>query len=147
MNKEYQSIVERIYQTFKTCSTPQKKGRPDGWSIQETLGHLIDSASNNHQRFVRYNAHEELHLPDYDQNLCVQRSQYDSYDFQALLTFWYAYNQFLLHLIKQIPPEEMKSSTIKIGDHPSSRLEQLIVEYFAHMEHHEQQVQRILAPK
>ncbi len=30
-----------------------RKPAPGGWSIKEVVGHLIDSASNNHQRFVR----------------------------------------------------------------------------------------------
>src|SRR5713101_6343063 len=34
-------------------SYASEKPYPDKWSIKEILGHLVDSAGNNHQRIVR----------------------------------------------------------------------------------------------
>lgn len=43
-----------------------QKPAPGKWSKKEILGHLIDSAANNHQRFVRLQLQPELTLPGYD---------------------------------------------------------------------------------
>jgi hypothetical protein len=39
---------------------------PDKWSLKQIIGHLIDSASNNHQCFVRFCLVPELVFPKYD---------------------------------------------------------------------------------
>ena len=38
----------------------RQKSSPDDWSPAEVLGHLIDSAANNHQRFVRAQFTDDL---------------------------------------------------------------------------------------
>ena len=42
---------------------------PGRWSAKELVGHLIDSASNNHQRFVRARWQDDLVFPGYAQDL------------------------------------------------------------------------------
>ena len=44
------------------------------WSKKELLGHLIDSAANNHQRFVR--AQFEVPVVYYNQDLWVNLQQF-----------------------------------------------------------------------
>jgi hypothetical protein len=146
MKTQYKNILERLYQLFTTCPDPNAREHEGGWSIKEILGHLVDSLSNNHQRLARYNAHENLQFPGYDQNVFVQRAQYDSFDFRMLVSIWYQYNQLLLHLIGHIPQNEL-SSTITVGDRPTATIERLIDDYFAHMEVHERQIFRILKRK
>ena len=41
------------------------------WSKKEILGHLIDSAANNHQRFVRAQFVQSLDTPSYEQERWV----------------------------------------------------------------------------
>ena len=52
---------------------------PGEWSIKEIFGHLIDSASNNHQRFVRLQITDNLSFPDYSRDngtwIAVQKYQ------------------------------------------------------------------------
>src|SRR5262245_66441164 len=52
-----------------------KRPTPGKWSKKETLGHLIDSAANNHQRFVRLQLSPHIDLPGYDgdEEVRVQR--------------------------------------------------------------------------
>ena len=143
MNPEYEKTVERVYQMFRTCPDPDRKESAEGWSVKEILGHLVDSVSNNHQRIVRYIPKGNLNYPAYDQEQCVQRAAYQTFDLERLLALWYNYNQLLLHMIAGIPAADL-GSTITIGDKPPVAIRQLIPDYFAHMENHERQARRII---
>ena len=56
------------------------KPSPTRWSKKEILGHLIDSASNNHQRFVRALLHGELRFPAYEQEGWARCQDYQAAD-------------------------------------------------------------------
>ncbi len=141
---EYQATIERMYQLFNTCPDPDQTEGEGGWSIKQLLGHLVDSASNNHQRFLRYQPSAQLDFPGYDQEQFVSRSHYEAMAYQSLLSFWYQYNLLIFHIVSHIP-EEDAHSMIKIGDRTAVTLDALILDYFAHMEIHEQQIRRIIA--
>lgn len=144
MTTSYHHIIERVYQIFSTCPDPNKRERAEGWSTKQIVGHLIDSVSNNHQRLLRYVSQGNLTFPAYDQNTFVRRAQYDTFEFQRLVTLWYQYNQLFLHIIAHVPQEDWQSSTVTIGDRPALTLEQLVSDYFVHLEKHERQVVRII---
>ena len=65
-------------------------------------------------------------------------------NFQSLLSFWYQYNLLLFHIVSFIP-EEDAHSMIKVGDRAAVTLDALFVDYFVHMEIHEQQIKRIIS--
>lgn len=114
-----------------------EKPSPGKWSKKEILGHLIDSATNNHQRFVR--AQFEL-CPEisYNPDLWVLFSYYQQMESQQLISFWTIYNRQLLELIKSIPAENM-ARHVKAGDSVQS-LAFLITDYVQHLEHHLKQI-------
>ena len=143
IQEEYRETIKRVYQLLNTCPAPEKTEGDDDWSVKQLLGHLLDSASNNHQRFLRYHPHALLEFPGYDQEQFVERSHYATIDFQTLLTFWYQYNQLILHVVSHISAEHA-TSTIKVGDNPVITLDELFTDYFAHMEMHEGQIRRIM---
>ena len=144
MNPDYQKTIERVYQLFRACPDPAAREKGEGWSVKEILGHLVDSASNNHQRIGRYIPKGNLTYPAYDQEQCVKRAGYGAFDFNRLLALWYAYNQLLLHMFAGIPAAHL-DSTITMGDKPPVAIRQLIPDYFAHMENHERQARRIIS--
>jgi hypothetical protein len=144
---QYQAIVDRLHSLFLSCSESGKREHPDGWSIREVVGHLIDSASNNHQRVSRYIPLGNLIFPPYEQNLFVRRAGYDSFNYDTLVALWHDYNLLFLHMINLIPEEHLRSSIITIGEHPPLTLAELIEDYFKHMERHERQVRRIREKK
>jgi hypothetical protein len=146
MNPDYQKTVERVYQLFRTCPDPDAREKGEGWSVKEILGHLLDSASNNHQRVGRYVPKGQLNYPAYDQEQCVKRADYRAFDFKRLLALWYNYNQLLLHMFAGIPVADL-DSTIAIGDKLPVAIRQLIPDYFAHMENHERQARQIMAAR
>ena len=112
-----------------------------GWSRKEILGHLIDSASNNHQRFVRAMLQDELRWPGYDQPGCVRMQRYQEARWSDLLGFWAAYNRFLAHVLAAVP-EAKRSTPCWIGNNPVMTLEDLAADYLTHLEHHLDQIHR-----
>jgi hypothetical protein len=138
--------IEKTYQLFRTFPDPNLREKEGGWSIKEILGHLFDSASNNHQRLLRYVKGGELKFPGYDQEEFVRRANYQEFEYLDLLSLWHRQNNLLFHIYDHIPEEDRESS-IRVGDREAVSIRRLMEDYFAHMEVHEEQVKRILTGK
>ena len=108
---------------------------PAAWSKKEILGHLIDSASNNHQRFVRLQLATDLSLPMYEQEGWVRVQHYQSTDWAALIELWKAYNLHLARVIRDAEPAAL-THLGRVGHGEQVTLEFLIEDYVVHMEHH-----------
>ena len=108
------------------------------WSHKEMLGHLIDSATNNHQRFVRAQF-EQTPTIVYDQNNWNIHSHYHVLDSKELISFWESYNRHLLALIKNIPGRNLNKTCFNGGEAPQT-IAWLFIDYVAHMEHHLRQM-------
>src|SRR5437660_792342 len=80
-----------------------KPGGPDSWSPKQELGHLIDSAANNHIRFVRAATEPEMRGLSYAQNAWVDLHGYQEMPWTTVVDFWYQYNSFLAGLVERIP--------------------------------------------
>ena len=107
-----------------------------GWSPKQVIGHLIDSASNNHQRFVRCALGGGLTgWPGYNTDGWVKLANYTALPWTQLVEFWAAYNRLLLHLLRQIPAEA-RGYRCQIGGEWDSTLEGTAASYVAHLEHH-----------
>jgi len=109
------------------------------WAKKEILGHLLDSASNNHQRFVRASLQGSLTFPGYEQNALVELERFADVDWNFLVDFWAAYNRFLAHVINTLPAEAA-SVTCNIGDNKPATLEWIASDYVAHLKHHLNQI-------
>ena len=107
----------------------------DRWTIKEVLGHLIDSAANNHQRFVRAQFVSELVFPKYEQNEWVRSQNYNAIEWPELIEFWRHYNLHLAHIIRNIDPEAL-GVHCKIGDYEPVSLSFLTEDYVVHLKHH-----------
>lgn len=114
-----------------------KKIFPAKWSKKEILGHLIDSATNNHHRFVRGQFENNPEI-SYDQNKWNEFSFYQEIDSRQIIKFWTQYNIQLLEIIKRIPKDRLNSQ-IRIGTSLLT-LEFLIIDYVDHLEHHLKQI-------
>jgi broad specificity phosphatase PhoE len=112
---------------------------PNKWARKEILGHLLDSASNNHQRFVRAPLQGSLTFPGYDQNALVDLQRFADVDWNFLVDFWAAYNRFLAHVINSLPAEAVKI-TCNVGNNKPATLEWIAADYVAHLKHHLNQI-------
>jgi len=110
---------------------------PNKWSKKEIMGHLIDSATNNHQRFVR-SQFEDTPTIIYDQNKWNEFSFYQKISGQQIINFWTIYNKQLIELIKHIPKENLQRKC-NVGE-TNQTLDFLINDYVEHLEHHLRQV-------
>lgn len=112
------------------------KPHPDKWSKKEIIGHLIDSATNNHQRFVR-GQFEDTPKILYQQNHWNTYSYHQNIDAEQIISFWALYNKQLLEIIKCMP-DEMLLRTVETN--AVHTIAFLFEDYVAHAEHHLKQV-------
>lgn len=116
------------------------------WSPREIIGHLIDSAANNHQRFVRAQFVDHLAFDGYDQEDWVRAENYANESWPLLIDLWRAYNVHLLHVMASTPPEQLTRSrphhTLHLiawqtvpEDQPVT-LEYFMRDYVGHLRHH-----------
>ena len=112
---------------------------PGKWSPKQVLGHLIDSAANNHQRFVRAQIVDELVDPGYAQERWVSSQRYTDRPWAELVDLWGAYNRHLAHVIAAIP-ESRRDTPIRIGGDAPVTLSWVALDYVAHIQHHLRQI-------
>jgi hypothetical protein len=129
--------------------------RPGAWSPREIIGHLIDSASNNHGRFVRGALGDALVFPTYDQEAWVSLHRYHDQEWSELLSRWSAFNEEIALAVERIPGavlarERTEHNFDRIAwrtvpaDLPVT-LEYFIRDYIGHLRHHLAQVAASLA--
>lgn len=131
--------LPRELQTISESAAAQRR-TDGGWSRKEILGHLIDSATVNHQRFVRAQLETGFSLL-YEQNQWVDLQHYRDRPWNELVVLWTALNRHLLHAIESIPEEKIENACGQGGDEPWT-LAYRISDYLHHMRHHIEQIRR-----
>jgi uncharacterized damage-inducible protein DinB len=119
--------------------------RPGGWTCKEILGHLIDSALNNHQRFVRATLEESYEGPFYEQEGWVRMHGYDALSWTDLRAHWKQQNVLLCAVVAQIP-ENKYGASCKVGTNEPVTLRFLIDDYLVHLHHHADQIAAAVSP-
>lgn len=128
----------------------RKKSTPDDWAPIEILGHLVDSAANNHQRFVRSQFSDDLVYQGYEQNEWVSSQKYVDESWPELIQLWSSYNLHLHHVVSVIPASTLTKPraihnldqiAFKLVDKgEATTLEYFIRDYVDHMRHHLDQI-------
>jgi hypothetical protein len=145
---ELRSVVERSTPALLALSEAESAQcpAPGKWSPREVLGHLIDSASNNHQRFVRAQFQDELVFPGYEQDAWVKVQRYQHAPWTELVTLWRAFNLHLARLMAAVPEsvrlrvhhrhnlDEIAWQTVP-AEEPTT-LDYFMRDYVSHLEHH-----------
>ncbi|MBI4479963.1 MAG: DinB family protein [Acidobacteria bacterium] len=141
VSAELQRIVDAAELVLRKVSEQEseKRALDGGWSRKQVIGHLIDSASNNHQRFVRASLQDSLDFPAYDADGCVRVAAVQEMPWPLLVSLWATYNRYLAHVIGHLPPEKL-AVPCRIGANQPVTLRFLAEDYVVHMVHHLQQI-------
>jgi len=115
-----------------------KKPAPNKWSKKEILGHLIDSAANNHQRFMRLQLQAEISLPGYDQDDWVRLNRYQQRTWIEIVTLWSAYNRHLASVIESL--DDSALGHVWHAPDGDVTLEFIASDYVRHLQHHLAQI-------
>ena len=117
----------------------QHRRAPGKWSRIEIVGHLVDSARNNTERLVRALSVPSLEWPGYQQNEQVSVQHYHESVAKETLALWAALNRHLAYVVGRVPREKL-STRCHVGESWEVSLEEMMLDYVAHMEHHLRQV-------
>ncbi len=111
------------------------KPNANRWSISEVIGHLVDSACNNHQRFVRAQYCSDFVFPKYEQNEWVSAGNYQGSDWESLIELWYHYNRLIVRIIRNMHVSILPIPCT-ITPYETCTLGFLVKDYLDHMKHH-----------
>lgn len=128
----------------------REKSAQDDWSRIQILGHLIDSAANNHQRFVRAQFTDDLVFPEYEQEQWVTSQKYADESWTDLTQLWSSYNLHIHHIVSVIAEpiltkpratHNLDEIAFKLVDKSEqTTLEYLVRDYVDHLRHHLNQI-------
>jgi hypothetical protein len=150
--EEFERTVEDEARRLLGLSEEESARRPaeGAWSAKETVGHLIDSAANNHQRFVRAQSRDDLVFDGYEQDEWIAAQHYREAPWARLVELWRLYNLHLAHVVARVPEGELKRPrhphslqriAFRLVDEAEpATLEYLIRDYFEHLRHHLAQI-------
>jgi hypothetical protein len=141
LSEQLLRLVEAADAKLRKISEPEttKPILPGGWSRKQVIGHLIDSASNNHQRFVRAALQPSLDFPAYDQNGNTRVQAPQEANWSLLVSLWAAYNRYLAHIIARLPASKLET-VCRIGAGEAVTLGFLADDYVTHLVHHLNQI-------
>lgn len=114
----------------------EHKESPAKWSKKEIIGHLIDSAQINLQRFVRCTYEEGFRL-SYEQVEWVQAARYQQADIGELIDLWALLNLQIIRVLANYPADRLTSKCDNSKQEPNLQtVEWLAADYVEHMLHH-----------
>jgi hypothetical protein len=141
---------------LRTITDAESAHRPSAgaWSAKEIIGHLIDSASNNHQRFVRAIWQDDLIFPGYEQEGWVTSQGYQETDWHELLDLWMLFNRHIARVMGRVPASvrlrvhtrhnlHLRAWTTVPEDQPTT-LDYFMRDYVSHLHHHLRQLDALL---
>jgi hypothetical protein len=116
-----------------------------GRTIKQILGHLIDSASNNHQRIVRLQYNQSLIFPDYTRNndTWIKIQHYQEEDRMIIIQLWKFLNLHLAYIIYNVDEFELNNSWLD-GENELLSLTDIINGYFSHFKLHLAEMQQVI---
>lgn len=119
----------------------QRRSSANEWTLKEIIGHLIDSASNNHQRWVRLQISDRLDFPDYqfDNENWVLIQHYNDQAWESLLQLWRFFNLHLSTVVRGVNKECLQNIWV-VSEDNTVTLNDLMVDYLRHLKVHLDQI-------
>lgn len=149
---ELRNAIEKFTPMLEemTDEATRRRPGPGRWCPREIIGHLIDSASNNHQRFVRALFQDDLIFSGYAQDAWVSAQRYRDAPWKELLELWRSFNLHIARVMEAAPAEERlrpraMHNLDELAWKPVPRtepatLDDFMADYVAHLRHHLRQI-------
>jgi hypothetical protein len=139
--RSLREILTRVLPPLREIDESEAARRPAAgkWTKKEILGHLIDSAGNNQQKFVRAMEKERSDFAGYRQDHWVAAQKYNDAGWHDLIVLWQALNLHLAHVIENVD-RRMLGHRLSVDGANDATLEFLMRDYLAHLEHHLDQI-------
>ena len=146
ISAQLHAAVDEGLRMFSGVDETRTAVRPanNGWCAREVLGHLIDSACNNHRRFVLGQSRDLRRFDGYDGDEWVARQRYHQVPWRDLVALWSAYNRQLAHVIGCAPAETLDHAAESPEGGTPVTLGYLMGDYVVHMRHHFDQIRAAL---
>lgn len=114
-------------------------------NVKQILGHLIDSAVNNHHRIVRLQYQKRLSFPDYqpDNDSWIHIQNYEDRDWALLVQFWKLYGLHISFIMNQVNEADLDNLWTDGFIVPVS-LEDIICGFPCHFELHLTEIQELI---
>jgi hypothetical protein len=130
-------VAEQALPLLQNISNEAASARPQPgkWSYKEIIGHLIDSACNNQQKFVRCMMQDGVDFVPYQQDEWVAAQRYNKADWNELLLEWFHYNRHIAHIIRHADAA-LLDNKIYIGGKGPFTLGFIMPDYVEHLKHH-----------
>jgi len=147
VSKDLNAAVGSFYLKYKDIDNKMtsKRHTPKEWTLKEIIGHLVNSASNHHQRFIGLQFVSEMRYPEY-QNFhleWLEREKFNELDFADLMLLWKQYNIFIAHVISRV--DKSKLGNAFIMETKTLTLKALITDYVNHLKGHLKQFEETLS--
>lgn len=125
--------------------TITKRRNKQNRTIKQIMGHLIDSAANNHQRMIRLQYNDKLDFPDYqqDNDLWIALQDYQNADWNITIQLWRYYNLHMIQVIKSVDHTKLENSWRNF-EGITVTLRQMIDGYLGHIELHLGEIQELI---
>lgn len=135
--RQFRSAVETLSADLSNvpASLAGVPWRESGWTRRQILGHLMDSATNNRQRFVRASLDGSYTGPGYAQQDWVEAHGYGEQNWETLVRWWRAEQEILMAVVDRIPQERL-AALCTIADREPTTLGFLITDYLRHVRQH-----------
>jgi hypothetical protein len=144
---ELDLVVNAFYNKYRDLDNEitSKRSAANKWTLKEIIGHLIDSASNNHQRFVRLQIVDELIFPGYgkDNSKWLEIQKYNEMNFSDIMLLWKQYNVLLGNIIKEVDESKLENRWIN-SEGDKIILRDLMIDYIRHLKDHTQHFEQTL---
>jgi len=135
--KQLRALINEIPLRLNKLAPSQVELKPSlsKWSPKQELGHLLDSAANNHQRIVRTQLEDSPKMPGYDGDAWVELHGYQQRNWEEMIELWRALDLQLL-TAAEAAPDPAWSRTCTIADSLPLTLKFVFEDYLEHMIHH-----------
>ncbi|MDM5155679.1 DinB family protein [Bacillus sp. DX1.1] len=138
---QLESTIDTASKRIKLLSDIDTRPQPSKWSKKEILGHLCDSGTVNHKRFVNIlTSKESITITGYNQELWVQAHNYQrSFSSDEILQLWQSINKQIIKLLTNVKDAQWQLPC-KTEEQNIVTFEWLVTDYIDHMDHHLKQI-------